>query len=196
MIRPEDRLRLQPFLLSGERLLWTGRPKRGFSFQLGDLWSLAVFGAWIGVNLLLGGLLDGPLGGWPLDPATIGFSVGVIFLAGTRLYEPWMKRSFLYALTDRRVIILSGRFRPELRSHDLGWLPMLILEQESRDRATILMGESDAPRGWLEFEGRDAFKGFRFFRIERPAFVYDLICRVSRDRRAELNRVSSDPLIG
>ncbi|HYJ81863.1 MAG TPA: hypothetical protein VEW26_03340 [Allosphingosinicella sp.] len=196
MIAYEDQQRLRPYLLPGERLLWTGRPQRGIAFQRQDVWLLPLLAAGTAINLSafpIAKVLQ-------LQPLTFFLAAALLYVAGARfLYEPWLRRNLVYALTSQRVLILSGRLRPRLSSHDLGWLPMLVLEQESRDRATILIEEGETTEGWLaraQSQAGDLAKGFRFYRIEKPGAVYDLICRASRDRRAELNRVSTNPLIG
>ena len=165
-------------------------------FQRRDLWLPPLLAA--GTALNLSSLPFGEV--WPVEPVTFVMVVAPLCVGVVRfLYEPWLRRHLLYALTNQRVLILSGRLRPRLRSHDLAWLPMLILEQESRDRATIVVVEGEPLGGWqalAQDQAGELFKGFRFSRIERPAAVYDLICHTSRDRRAELNRVSTNALIG
>ncbi|HEX8379965.1 MAG TPA: hypothetical protein VF619_05400 [Allosphingosinicella sp.] len=192
----EDQQRLRPFLLPGERILWTGRPKRGIAFQLQDLWVLPMLAAIFAIPYLPARYSND----WPWDPVTFALVLGMLCLGANRLVrEPWLRRRLLYAVTDKRVIILGGAFRPVLRSHDLGWLPMLDFEQRGPDRGTILIEPSESPvqrRWYAPTIEAEVSEGFRFFRIEKPAFVYDLICRASRDRRAELNRLPADELTG
>lgn len=196
MIAHEHQQRLRPYLLPGERLLWAGGPQRGIAFQRRDIWVLPLLAASTALSLQVLSLLEV----LPLQPVTFMLALALLYVAALRfLYEPWLRRNLLYAVTDRRAIILGGRFRPQLRSHDLAWLPMLSLEQESLERATIVIDEGEAPDGWsalFQNQGEKHARGFRYFRIDKPDAVYDLICRASRNRRADLNRVSANELIG
>jgi hypothetical protein len=196
MISHLDQQRLRPFLLPGERLLWTGTPERGLSLRARDLWLLPLVAAWTAVNLTPPG---SAVRGDVHSSALLFLLAAAAILAARIGYETWLRRRLLYSVTNQRVLILLGNRRPRLRSHDLAWLPILDLDQDSPARGTIVIDEGGEPGGWLDLarsQGAKLAKGFRFFRIDRPAIVYDLICRASRDRRAELNRQPTHDFIG
>jgi hypothetical protein len=195
MIRPEDQRLLQPYLLPGERLLWAGTPKPGFTFQFVDLWPLAFIAVWTGLNVLVGRRPDDLL----LDPVTFGLVMGLLWVVATRLYEPWLRRNLLYTVTNKRLVIVSGRLLQDLRSYDLAWLPKLDLEQQGRDRGDIIVAADGPPARWrlLPRDSKTELSDeFRFCRIENPVAVYDLICRASRDRCLELHRAPENDFIG
>jgi hypothetical protein len=67
---------------------------------------------------------------------------------------------------------------------------MLELEQKERS-GTITIEDPPTPIGLFESVAQRVSpltKGFRFFRVERAHELYDLICRESARRRADLHR--------
>ena len=190
----EDQARLRPFLLPGERIVWTGRPQQGLVFDWTDLF---IVPASLAAATAVGWLALGQ--GWEdilLEslPETL-LLLGLLYAgAGRFLHEAWARRRLLYAVTNQRVLRLHGSAR--LESHDLAWLPMLELEQQER-RGTIIIENPPAPEGWFESIAQrvSPLKGFRLFLVERPRDLYDLICRESARRRADLNRDLPDGLL-
>jgi hypothetical protein len=187
MIPIGDQAALRPFLLPGERLVWSGRPQQGLIFELSDLLFVP---ASIAAGATLGWLAREQSGGdmLALIPHALAL-LGLLYTAvGRFLHEAWARRRLLYAVTNQRVLTLHGGRR--LESHDLAWLPMLELEQQERS-GTITIEDPPEPAGLFEsaFQRISPLtKGFRFFRVERPGELYDLICRESARRRADLNR--------
>jgi hypothetical protein len=189
MTAVDDQARLQPFLLPGERIAWTGRPEQGFVFERADLLGFALG---LGVCALFAAV------SFPI-PGPDGFHVDDVFhlalllifgwaLLGRFFYEAWLRHRLLYAVTNQRVLILRGRGGGRLRSHDLAWLPMLELDERGARGTINIDAEPDLSLWPSRVRATHSLEAFRFFRIERPRQVYDLICRASRDRRAELNR--------
>ncbi|MFN3945181.1 MAG: hypothetical protein ACK4K7_09650 [Allosphingosinicella sp.] len=189
MSSPEDQAALRPHLLPGERVAWSGRPTRSIPFDRRDLvaavsgaaWTLMYF--WIlprpgqdqgsGLNLLI-------------DAAII--LIGVLIALGRFVHGWWLRRRLLYAVTDRRAIILRGGAKGRLRSHDLAWLPMLELEQQGGS-GTLFMEPGEQPDTWYEratAHESGLSRGFCFVDIDQPERVYDIICREGTRRRAEL----------
>lgn len=183
----DDQVRLRPFLLTGERIVWTGRPRQGLIFDSSDIFAVpaALAGAagfaWLALrqdrNILLESAPEALL------------LLGLLYAGfGRFLHEAWARRRLLYAVTNQRALTLHGR--SWLASHDLAWLPMLELEQQERS-GTITIEDPPAPSGWFKSVAQRVSpftKGFRFFRIERADQLYSLICRESARRRADLNR--------
>lgn len=187
----DDQARLRPFLLPGERLLWTGRPQ--LSFALGDL-DLPRVPAAI-VCFAFGSYLywaGGRIAGMEAAEA-FGFLTPIVLLAAACLWvllRPWRFRGLLYAVTSQRVLILGRKGRSVIESHDLAWLPIFALEQDET-HGTIFIEEPPEPEGFfasVSSRTQSIEGGFAFVRIERPQQVYDLIAREVRNRRAELNR--------
>lgn len=178
---------LRPFLLPGERIVWTGRPQQGLILDPSDLVSVpASFAAMAAITWLAWSRNGHDI--LELIPQAL-LLLGLLYTGiGRFLHEAWARRRLLYAVTNQRVLTLHGAAR--LESHDLAWLPMLELEQRKRI-GTITIEDAPATVGLFESVAQRVSpltKGFRFFRIERASELYELICRESARRRAELNR--------
>ena len=187
MIRPEDQARWAPWLLSGERLLWTGRPKRGLTFRWADLYLVPSGLAGIAFFLVmeLGFLGDeAPDLGW-FWIAPLILLILYIF-PGRFLFDAFLRSRFHYAVTNRRILVLRSAPFADLRSTDLDYLPMLELHDGGR-RGTILFdsGAESELRGDASDPHFLGLRGVQFYRIDRPRIVYDLVSREVERRRRE-----------
>ena len=192
MVRPELHALLRPWLLSGERLLWAGRPKRGLVFRRSDLIQIPLSLAWGGIVFVMF-LEETP---FPRD--SIFTLVGILFIAaaayftvGRFIHYAWSRSRVVYAVTDRRVLILKTGLRPRLRSLELTHLPMLELDEGRNGRGTIVFDASpieDAMEARLQADWAPAASRVpRFLDIEGARSVYDLVVReVERMRRERL----------
>lgn len=190
---------LRPYLLPGERLVWSGRPKRGIVFKLDNLVLVPLGLAWMGMAVL--GAVDA-LATWRGDIfvgawSIVALAVGFYLVAGRFLAEAWLRNRLFYAVTNRRLLILRTGLMPRLRSIEIGFLPVFEYE-EHRDGRGSLSFDIDDDEGspwWLGTRRQVALSPhvlrFRFDRIEQPRFVYDLICReVDRWRREQYGETS------
>ena len=192
MIRPEDHSRWRPWLHSGERLLWSGRPKRGLVFRLADLYMVPLGLLWFALTVGLDSrdlLADAP---WAFGPwAMLIGVVGLYLLAGRFVHDAFLRARLFYAVTDRRVLVLrTGRFRGGLKSIEIEYLPMLELRERSDGRGTLVFDPGDDRDIW---GGRGAghlspafADGARFYRIEQPRLVYDIVRKQAERRRREV----------
>jgi hypothetical protein len=192
MIPIDDQRLLQPSLLPGERPLWTGRPQRGLKLRWSDLYLIPFSLLWGGFAIFWNVMVwttDAPfffaLWGLPF------LAVGLYLIAGRFLHDALLRSSLLYAVTNRRVIVLRTRFGRGLRSAELGHLPVLELDEHAGGRGTVrfdvdpvqqAFGRSSGWGAWTPAAG----KRLIFERIERPRLVYDLIRRETDRRRVEL----------
>lgn len=190
MIRGEDQARWAPWLLTGERLLWAGRPKRGLAFRWADLYLVPLTLAWGAAALVM------EFGLWRDAAPALGFVWALPFallafyiFPGRFLLDAILRARIHYAVTSRRILVLrSGPFA-ELKSVELDYLPTLEL-REGGGRGTILFDPGDEP-GTSRGEGWGHSlpalrRGLRFYRIDRPRLVYDLIHRETERRRLEI----------
>ncbi len=111
---PEAQLRLQPYLLSGERILWTGQPdprrlvggKDAYLIPFSLMWGGgAVF--WEAAVLLSGAPIFFVLWGIPF------VLVGQYLIWGRLLAKRWDKKRTVYAVTSQRVLVVRGTNRRE-----------------------------------------------------------------------------------
>jgi len=120
-VTAEDELRSH--LVSGEKLLWSGRPAQGIVLTQQD-WYLIPFG----VLLVVVGLRFIPMGIY-------------ILIVGRLLADLCHRSRSIYGVTDRRAIILSGMRRRSVQSIDFSSLITLKLEERGNRSGTIYFGE-------------------------------------------------------
>ena len=174
----------RPYLLTGERILWSGQPKQGIALSARDtllipfslLWGgFAIFwnvGVWTTIPANGGGLFF-RLWGLPF------LALGLYFIVGRFFYDAWLRQRLYYAVTDRRVLILRGNPPLKLTSRDIQSLPMLELSERSDGTGTLAFDSEDL--GYSMFVRRRSFAGWtsaanaQFFRINDPRRVYELI---------------------
>jgi len=181
-------------LVSGERLVWRGQPDPSVLFTPADLflvpfsllwggfaifWETSVLGMW-------GSSAGG--GGPPVFFALWGVPfvlMGLYFIAGRFVYKAWRKRRTFYAVTDRRVLILTRLWRTSLQSLYLDQLPGLEKSVRGDGSGSITFG---SPSFWA---GAYANSGMELFGQSRgavaPAFHdvpnVERVYRLIRDLR-------------
>ncbi len=186
IVSPSDNDRFGPYLLTGERILWSGRPKQGFVLSSRDamlipfslMWGgFAIFWNY-GVWTMGDGESDGPgiffkLWGLPFLVA------GLYFIIGRFLHDMAIRKALIYAVTDQRVLVLRGSQSPKLTSLDIHRLPRLELSEHRDDTGTIAFESSPVLSAY-------AMNGFgwwvptlggkvQFYRIASPRAAYELI---------------------
>jgi hypothetical protein len=166
-------------LLSGERVLWEGRPDL-FRFVLNPVYVffLVFFVLWFL------GFASSFASRSPNGPPTLFFLFPLLFFAvfifGPMLISGWLEGSRTrYALTDRRVLIRGFRRRAEL---DLATLQLVELERSLFGTASIYFAPRSGYAGW----------GWGFQSGWTPSFraipdadrVYDLVSRARAEARS------------
>jgi len=168
-IDPEVSMRLQPELLSGESVLWAGRPNPNVVFHSDD-WYMIPF------SLLWGGFAifweAGVLGYWGHNakgtPSIFMAIWGIPFIVigqyliwGRFLYDAWLKRRTYYVVTDRRVLILQEGWKRKTSFVYLDAIPTI--EREGTENGTlwfgpkypVLAGRGQKTRSWSRFSVGD-----------------------------------------
>lgn len=183
-------------LAPGEQLLWAGRPKQGFALRGWDIvnipFSLIMVVA--GTMLIFVEIRQ------PTDPMALPFllvwTVSAYWIAFGRFFYDARKRSrTYYALTDSRVIVLSGNRSTNIRSMQLRTLKEITITKRADEAGTI---EFDRP-GFLSYRYRfessrgmdmpwfsmDSVRSMAFEMISDVRRVYDLI--VQAQHQAQQN---------
>ncbi len=147
IIDSEVSSKIQPELMTGESLLWTGRPNPTVVFHSDD-WYLVPF------SLLWGGFAifweAGVLGYWGTGakhgtPSSfmalwgIPFIVmGQYFIWGRFFYDGWLKRRTYYAVTNRRVLVMQEGWRQRTSWIYVNSIPSI--EREGSTAGTLWFG--------------------------------------------------------
>lgn len=180
---------LSGLLERGEKLIWTGVPKRGLRLRPGD-------GLLIPFSLLWGGFAIFWETSVIVTHAPIVFPlfgsffvvVGLYLMIGRFFLDARIRASTLYALTDQRAIILSGIFSRTTESVFLHSLADISISEKSDGSGTIQLGRTPA-FDWLatgtRWPGSGAYTVPSFDLIPRVRQVHDEILRA---RRALLDR--------
>lgn len=182
----------QPYLFTGEHVLWTGRPKQGLALDGRDAFLIPFSLLWGGFAIFwnvevwtfpkTGESVDWfmPLWGVPFLIA------GIYLIFGRFFHDAAIRKRLSYAVTDQRTLVLKGLSSAKLKSLDIDRLPKLELSEHGDGTGTI------------EMEGDSSFLGSRmngfgywtpalsnatqFFRIDQPRKVYELIRDQPRSR--------------
>jgi hypothetical protein len=138
--------KISPYLESGERLIWSGRPGGGIRFRTHDL-LLVPFGlVWCAITLgSLWATLTRPASGPGSLFGILFLLVGFHLVIGRFFTDAWSRGRTVYGLTDRRVVILSGFFSRTLSSIFLQNLVELSLKEGRRGEGTIYLGRPMPP---------------------------------------------------
>jgi hypothetical protein len=148
----ELRARLEP----GETLLWSGQPQQGLLFRpceplaiymsvgAGVLWLIVVF--FLVRSLLHGPYPESSIEGTALSiPFTLVWMLivllgGPYYTVGRFFYDAGMRERTLYAVTDRRSIILSGLLWRFCRSRTYDRVRWIVKERFPSGRMSIWFG--------------------------------------------------------
>jgi hypothetical protein len=175
----------QVFLLSGERIIWKGRPKPGIWFEAADAFAIPFSIFWLAiVTGIFGMILTGQT--TKVDPMAyvmmpIFFTVGLYFIFGRFLVARWVRSKTRYYLTNRRAIIRSGLRGQSERVVNLAATPETRISMARDGYGTIEFGQSSPfykmmPRSWAF--GQSSVLAPAFERIANQQDVYRLALQV------------------
>jgi hypothetical protein len=128
-------------LLPGERIAWRGTPGRGILFTPRDIFLVPFSLAWCGFAIF-----------WTVSAAgmhapdfftlwgSMFVCIGLYFVAGRFLVDAWIRRGTVYAVTDRRILILRGAPFGKFIAVGLPQLPDISLSESRDGRGTIRFG--------------------------------------------------------
>lgn len=152
---------LQPYLLPGDRIAWTGRPGQGVRLRAADaflipfslLWGgFAIF--WeataIGFAFRAGEGITSFMALWGI-PFVM---VGLYLIFGRFFVDAHVRARTFYAVTDRRVLVLRRVFGERLLSRPLG--------------GEVRIAQRRGGSGTLEFGSRNPLRAFNGWSMWAP----------------------------
>lgn len=133
----------------GERIIWSGQPQQGLMLRPGDAFTIPF-------SLLWGGFaffweFNVVAGGAPFIFMIWGIPfvlIGIYMILGRFFVDSAQRRRTYYALTNQRVIIISGLFGQNTKSLLLGQLPEINITTRKNGKGTITFG-SVQPMSWM-----------------------------------------------
>jgi hypothetical protein len=170
-------------LLPGERIAWRGTAGRGILFTPRDLFLIPFSLAWCGFAIFW--TVTATRGRAP-DFFTLWGSMficfGVYFVAGRFLVDAWVRRGTVYAVTDRRILILRGAPFGKFIALALSQLPDISLSERRGGRGTIRFGAemsmANNRSAGIWSPALDATP--QFIAIEDARRVFDLVQRANQ----------------
>ena len=191
---------LRPDLLPGERIVWAGRPVPGHLFTASDVFLVPFSLLWGGFALFweAGVLGLGPFGGGgrsaPAFFALWGVPfvlMGLYFIIGRFFYKVWRKRRTIYAVTDRRVLLLTTTFGRRVQAAFLNVLPGISTSVSRDGVGTITFGSGSVIDAWYGNTGMELFGWGRssgtlaFYDVPDAAGVAAMVSERQRTTGAE-----------
>ena len=164
----------------GERVLWSGRPAPGLTLRPADGFLIPFSLAWCGfaifweVSVLR--IPNAPFF-FPLFGAAF-VAAGLYIVFGRFFVDARLRSGMVYAVTDRRVVIISGLMRRQVRSLFLEGLAEVNLSVRRDGKGTLAFGRDALPAWWMRgnlFYGSGANSAPSFELIDAPQRVMTVI---------------------
>ncbi|MBV9930391.1 MAG: PH domain-containing protein [Alphaproteobacteria bacterium] len=189
MLGDANETALRPYLLPGERLLWTGVPAQGVRFSRQDIVLIPFSLFWAGFALFWN--VSVWRAGAPLDFTLFGLpflAAGLYITVGRFAVDALLRRRLVYAVTSRRVLMLRRPPLASLKSFEIGYLPVLEFDEQRGGRGTIRFDIEEATNPWTNRgynPWRPSSAARCFEGIAEPRRVYDLIVHETERWRRE-----------
>jgi PH (Pleckstrin Homology) domain-containing protein len=163
---------------AGERLLWSGRPRQGLMLRPADALLIPFSLLWGGFAFFWEGTAISAKAPFFFLIWGIPFVlIGLYLIAGRFFADARQRERTIYAVTNERIIIISGLFKETVKSLNLKTLSDISLSEQADGTGTVSLGPS-LSYAWLSSGGwpggrqnlPPAFEG-----IPNARTVYDLI---------------------
>jgi hypothetical protein len=173
----------------GERVLWSGQPRQGLTLRGVDIFVIPFSLLWGGIPTVAG--LASAQQGEPFGAlVAVPFGlIGIYLLVGRFFVDAAQRRRTFYALTNERIVIVSGLWSQNVNSLSLRTLDQIDVSSRANGRGTISFGRSPygsfAVPGW---PGMDKFRPAMFEMISGAVEVGRLIRDAQRAATAPTER--------
>jgi hypothetical protein len=177
-------------LNSGERLLWSGRPRQGFFFRSSDVFAIPFSLLWGGFAFFWEFMV---LSHWPKNgaPNAVEFIfplfglpfvlIGIYIIFGRFFVDIKQRQNTIYGVTNQRIMIRTGLFTIARKSLNLRTLSDLTLEEKSDGYGIITFGPTHPYYSRFTFGGGSSwpfaarYAPPRFDTISEAKRVYEII---------------------
>jgi hypothetical protein len=174
-------------LTAGEKLLWSGRPAQGLRLHQGDVMAIPYSVLWLAFSVY-----------WVITVGSMGVApfyllfgmvfvvIGLYLLLGRFCLDAARRKNTLYAVTNQRVIIISGIATQSTKSLSIDTLSDVSLTEHANGTGTIYFG---AVPNWFYWQRSITWPGYAsamvpsFELIENPQSVFDTIREAQREAR-------------
>lgn len=168
----------QKELLQGERILWIGQPDPSVRFAKADAFLIPFSILWGGFALFWEGAALTAVGA-SKDPAALIFPlfgipfvvIGLYFIFGRFWYKAKKKKRTYYAVTDKRVLVLSDFFSRHFEAAFINSIPVINKSVKTSGTGTIIFGNTNFFATMYGNTGMDFFASY--YGVSAPAF-YDI----------------------
>lgn len=187
----------EPFrdeLRKDEKILWTGGPDPKVLFTVADLFFLPFGLIWTGMLVwMLSGIVSGPGGNSSSAPPPLWFFIpfmaaGFWILIGRFMYKVWKKKRTHYAVTDKRILIVTRSFGKHVRTAYLNTIPGITRSIGAKGIGTVRFGNSSLWSSVYANTGMEMFGAFygedapTFYDIRDAEKVYKLVTELISDQ--------------
>jgi len=175
---------LRQNLSSGEKLIWTGKPRTGIMLRSSDIFLIPFSLLWGGFAVFWESSVlatDAPfffkLWGIPFVLAGIYMIIGRFFIDAKK------RENTIYGITTDRIVIKSGVFSTDIKSLNIKTLSDITINQKSDNSGTITLGPTDMRYSMMqgmEWPGNKQPPKLEF--IDDVKSVYDKIIDLQRQK--------------
>jgi hypothetical protein len=181
---PSDKFRDE--LNPDERIIWSGQPQQGVIFRPSDAFMIPFSLLWGGFAIFWESLVVS--GGAPFFFMLWGIPfvlVGLYMIIGRFFLDSKQRSKTFYALTNERVIIISGVINQNVKTLDIKKLLEINISTNSSGKGTITFGPS-RPMAWMYTGNFSPIMGRynispSFEMIDNATTVYQEIKRLRRE---------------
>jgi hypothetical protein len=178
--------RFRDELNPGERMIWSGQPQQGLILRPADIFMIPFSLLWGGFAIFWESIAIA--GGAPFFFMLWGIPfvlVGLYMIVGRFFVDSSQRRKTYYALTNERVIIISGIFNQNIKTLAVKKLSEINISTKGNGRGTITFGASH-PMAWMYvgsgFPNMGRYQiAPSFDMIEDAKTVYQHIKRLQRE---------------
>jgi len=172
-------------LSDAEQVLWSGQPRQGIVLRGSDIFLIPFSLLWCGFAIVweVSALVMPAPGFFALFGIPF-VCVGIYFVIGRFFVEARQRARTFYALTNERILIISGLMMRKVKSLDLRSLSDLSISEGKKGDGTISFG-GGSPFGWMfggmaGWPGSEAYLGPRFDLLADAKSVFEMIRKAQR----------------